>query len=325
MQPDISVLLAVGGRAGILPVLLAALERQTLAPGRFEVVVSGQAGVDGALNEAERYARGSPVRITCVECAAEGQAASLNLAAKTARGRIHLFLDALLLPSPRLVERHLAVHTEMPDPACVFGGVANHPRLRPGALTPWLLPEERPMPVKGAMPLPLWRMQNLSMPKAVLSELGGLDETYSPEAAAIHLGLRAARLDLRTVIDGAARAHIWCECSLPGERQRLYYEGRALRRLADAMDVAGLEAHYRLAPPWWARFRDRLLVPYYVRAAEEHRQDARPLGFAYRRILRSDRHAGFTHEAAGTPPAWPSPFPRTAEPAVSGSPFQDFD
>lgn len=325
MLSDITVLLAAGSRAGILPVLLAALERQTLSPGRFEVVVSGQAGEDRTLEEAERFARGSPVRITCVECAAEGQAAALNLAAKTAKGRMLLFLDTLLLPSPRLVERHLAAHTEIPDPACVFGSVANHPRLRAGALTPWLLPEERPLPAKGSMPLPVWRMQNLSMPKAVYSELGGLDETYSPGAAAIHFGLRAARLDLRTVIDGGAHAHIWCECSLPGERRRLYFEGRALRRLADAMDVAGLEAHYHLSPPWWARFRDKLLVPYYVRAAEERRLEARPLGLACRRILRSDRYAGFAHEAAGTPPVWLSTLPCTAEPAVPGDPFRDFE
>lgn len=325
MHSDITVLLSARSRAGILPVLLAALERQTLAPGRFEVVVSGQAGGDGTLDEAERFARGSPVRITCVECAAEGPGAALNLAAKTARGRLLLFLDTLLLPSPRLVERHVAAHTGIPDPACVFGSVANHPRLRPGALTPWLLPEERPLPVKGAMPFPVWRTQNLSMPKAVFSELGGLDETYSPAAAAIHFGLRAARLDLRTIIDSGARAHVWCECSLQGERRRLYFEGRALRRLADTMDVAGLETHYRLSPTWWARFRDRLLVPYYVRAAEEHRLDTHSLGRACRRILRSDRYAGFTHEAAGTPPVWPSLLPCTAKSAVPGSPFQDFE
>ncbi|NLV41072.1 MAG: glycosyltransferase family 2 protein [Candidatus Hydrogenedentes bacterium] len=325
MQSDITVLIAAGSRAGILPVLLAALERQTLAPGRFEVVVSGQAGGDGTLEEAERFARGSPVRITCVECAAEGQAAALNLAAKTAKGRMLLFLDTLLLPSPRLVERHLAAHTEIQDPACVFGSMANHPRLRPGALTRWLLPEERPLPVKDSMPFAVWRMQNLSMPKAVFSELGGLDETYSPATAAIHLGLRAARLDLRTVVDGGARAHIWCECSLTGERRRLYFEGRALRRLADAMDVAGLEAHYHLSPPWWARFRDRLLVPYYVRAVEEHRPDDRPFGLARRRILRRERYAGFAHEAAGTPPVWPSAVSCTAEPAVPGDPFRDFE
>lgn len=325
MQPDISVLLAAKNRTGILPVLLAALERQTLAPGRFEVVVSGQAGGDGTLGEAERFARGSPVRITCVECAADGQAASLNLAAKTAKGRMLLFLDTLLLPSPRLVERHLSAHAGAPDPACVFGGVTSHPRLPAWALTPWLLPEERPVPVMGAMPLPAWRMQNLSMPKAVFSELGGLDETYSHEAAAIHFGLRAARLDLRTVIENGARAHIWCECPLPGERRRLYAEGRALRRLADAMDAPGLEAHYRLAPPWWARFRDRLLVPYHVRAAEEHRASTRPPGLAHRRVLRRDRYEGFTHEAAGMPPVWPAAVPCTAEPAVPGDPFRDFE
>ena len=325
MQSDITVLLAVGSRAGVLPVLLAALERQTLAPGRFEVVVSGQAGGDGTLDEAERFARGSPVRITCVECAAEGTAAALNLAAKTARGRVLLFLDTLLFPSPRLVERHLAAHASLPVPACVFGTVADHPGLRPGALTPWLLPEERPRPVKGTLPAAAWRMQNLSLPKAVFTELGGLDETYSPGAAAIQFGLRAARLQVRTVMDAAARALVWCECPLNGERRRLYFEGRALRRLADTMDAPGLEARYGLSPPWWARFRDRLLVPYYVRAVEELRPDARPLGLACRRILRSERYAGFAHEAAGTPPVWPSAVPCTAEPAVPGDPFRDFE
>ncbi len=174
-------------------------------------------------------------------------------------------------------------------------------------------------------PAPGWRMQNLSMPKAVFSELGGLDETYSPEAAAIHFGLRAGRLDLRTVVEDGARAHIWCGCSLQGERRRLYFAGRALRRLADTLDVAGLETHYRLSPSRWTRFRDAMLVPYYVRAAEDNRLDARPLGQACRRILRSERHAGFMHEAAGTPPEWPSAAPCTAEPAVPGDPFRDFE
>ncbi len=325
MQPDISILLAAENRAGILPVLLAALERQTLAPGRFEVVVAGRAGGDGTLGEAERFARGSPVRITCAECAAEGAAAAFNLAAKTARARVLLFLDTLLLPCPRLVERHLSVHVEASIPTCVFGGMTNHPELLPGALTPWLLPEERPQPVDGKMPPMVWRMQNLSMPKALYSELGGLDETHLPCTAAIQLGLRSARLEVGTVFEPRAQALIWCECPLSAERQRLYYEGRALRRLADSMKIPGLEAHYRLCPPWWVRIRDRLSVPHYVRAAENPLHRDPLLRFERQRVLRSDRYAGFAHEAAGTPPPWPPGIPCSALPAVPGSPLQNAD
>jgi hypothetical protein len=111
---------------------------------------------------------------------------------------------------------------------------------------------------------------------------------------------------------------------LAAERQRLYYEGRALRRLADSMKIPGLEAHYRLCPPWWVRIRDRLSVPHYVRAAENPLHRDPLLRFERQRVLRSDRYAGLrTRRRAHLPRG--RPYSLLRAPGRSRSPLQNAD
>lgn len=101
------------GAARVLPGLLDALERQTLAPDRFEILVADP-GTDGAarvLDERLARWRGAPLRILRAPLDG-GPAAKRNLAVDEAAGELLAFTDADCRPEPGWLEAGLAASNE---------------------------------------------------------------------------------------------------------------------------------------------------------------------------------------------------------------------
>jgi glycosyltransferase involved in cell wall biosynthesis len=102
---DVSVIVPSHGAARTLPATLEALERQTLARERYEVIVvdtradGTQRALDGA------WVVSAPLR--------DGPAAKRNAGARAARGRVLAFTDADCLPEPGWLEAGLAAGAQV--------------------------------------------------------------------------------------------------------------------------------------------------------------------------------------------------------------------
>jgi len=103
---DASVLIPSYNARDTLLRCLARLERQTLAPARFEVVVVLDGSTDGSEQALAKLQ--PPFALKVVSQPNAGRAAALNRAAVEASGRVRIITDADILPVPEFLEAHLA-------------------------------------------------------------------------------------------------------------------------------------------------------------------------------------------------------------------------
>lgn len=322
-RPDVSVIITAHNRAPMLPALLAGFERQRNTTARFEVVVVDNGGNDGITEQTLRYARGAPVRIRAVDGGGDGETAAKNAGARASEGHWLLFVSPDLLPGTRLIERHVFAHNRTDRHACVFGRILPHPRLRPGALTRWFLPEDRFDPKGGVIRIFDWNSGNLSLSRAAFDEMGGFDPALPPGVADLDFGRRMRALELVNLIDNGARAYVWCAAALEDERRRHYLEGRALHGFIAQTGERSLRGFFHLNPTWWLRLRNRAFIPYFIRACQDRDQDIRLLGTTYRRILRHERLRGHEDARMNRAPAWETRPGYPATPALENGPAVD--
>lgn len=115
--PELSVVIPTYGRSQTIARLLAHLDRQTLAPQRFEVIVVDDGspepiGIDAA---AHRYP------LTLLRQANAGPGAARNRALDVARAPLCLILNDDAVPAPDLLAGHLAAHADAPPKTAVLG------------------------------------------------------------------------------------------------------------------------------------------------------------------------------------------------------------
>jgi GT2 family glycosyltransferase len=120
MTPDIAVVVPTYSRAASVVRLLDALSRQTLDPGRYEVVVAIDGSRDGTKELVERYT--APYRLMSVWQENAGRAATCNAGVLQSEARIVTILDDDMEPSPACLEAHLAANGG-DDAVCVLGAV----------------------------------------------------------------------------------------------------------------------------------------------------------------------------------------------------------
>lgn len=115
--PELSVVIPTFGRSETVARLLESLDRQTLAPERFEVIVVDDGSPEPiALDPgAHRY------RLTLLRQANAGPGAARNRAIAAARGALCLILDDDAVPAPELLAGHLAAHAEAPPKTAILG------------------------------------------------------------------------------------------------------------------------------------------------------------------------------------------------------------
>ncbi len=319
-RPDVSVVLVAHNRAESIPVVLSHLERQTFPAARYEVVVVDNASTDGTLDVVARYACGAPVCIRAVRLDDGGEIEARNLGAREAAGRWLLFLDDDVIPGPALIEAHVSAQELHASRACVYGVVAPHPRLRQGVLTRWFLPENRIDAAGEDVQFYEWSAENLSLPRDMFRDNGGLSaELQSPRFAAVDLLRQFRSADIEIVPEPRAQSFMWCSVRLEEERRRCYFQGRALHRLYLQVRSPQMLRHYHAARSALRNLRDRLFIPFYLRSCQDLEEDTRFYASMYRRILRYERYLGFRDAHDSRPAAWEPVVGRNAIPAAKGA------
>lgn len=104
-----SVVVPSRGGASRLPVLIAALSRQTFRD--FEVIVVIDGDIDGSASLLERLADTSDINLRVLEFDEnKGRAAALNAGAEIAAGRVLIRCDDDLEPAADYISNHVAAH-----------------------------------------------------------------------------------------------------------------------------------------------------------------------------------------------------------------------
>jgi GT2 family glycosyltransferase len=170
-SPEIAVAVASHDRPLRLRWLLNALEEQTLAPERFEVVVAHDSRgpeTEELLRTHPLAARGTLRHLTLPP--AEGPARNRNASWRAARAPIVAFTDDDCRPPPEWLERALAAARRRPG-AIVQGTTLPDPE---EADHLWAAPH--PLTQRIVPPTPWVETCNVVYPRAVLERLGGFAE-----------------------------------------------------------------------------------------------------------------------------------------------------
>jgi glycosyltransferase involved in cell wall biosynthesis len=169
--PEVAVVVATYRRSDRLPRLVAALEAQTLAPDRFEVLLVDNGSHDDTGPVLEDLARRSPLqlRVLTVE-ENHGPAPARNLGWRAARAPLVAFTDDDCVPRPDWLAQALSSAAATPDLAVLQGAT-----LRPRGAYPY---GPRTVYRETITPSPYFEGSNLVFPRAVLERTGGFDEAF---------------------------------------------------------------------------------------------------------------------------------------------------
>jgi GT2 family glycosyltransferase len=201
-SPDVSVVVPSVGRATRLAFLLEALERQTLAADRYEVVVVRGRDPGEPAGEVE----GLGARL--IESEPAGPGALRNKGIAAARGRLVAFTDDDCRPAPDWLER-LVEAAEREQGSFLQGRTEPDPdevrRLHGLA---------RSQSIVG--PSGWYETCNMAYPRDLLVRLGGFDERFDGGGEDADLGLRALAAGAQPVYVDSARVwhavhsrHVW--------------------------------------------------------------------------------------------------------------------
>ena len=113
MSPEISVVIPTLGRPAMVERVLERLDRQTVTPGAFEVIVVADAKEERA-DELERAVAAREYSARCLRAPKPGASAARNAGWRSAGAPLVLFIDDDILPEPVLVAEHLRWHGAHP-------------------------------------------------------------------------------------------------------------------------------------------------------------------------------------------------------------------
>jgi GT2 family glycosyltransferase len=181
--PVVSVVIPTYQRCSSVRQAVEALARQTLPSEAYEVVVSIDGSEDGTreMLAAQRV----PYPLRTVWQSNRGRAAARNAGIGEARGRLVVFLDDDMEAAPGLLSAHLEAHTSMHGPGRSLGVIGAAPIVTRSAspLTEYLARRFQERLDTLAQPGRVPRFNdaytgNLSVPRAMLLEIGGFDESF---------------------------------------------------------------------------------------------------------------------------------------------------
>jgi glycosyltransferase involved in cell wall biosynthesis len=136
---ELSVLIPTYNRREILIKSLAAYQGQSARAEILEILIVDDGSTDGTGEAVSQLSMESPIRIRYIRQNNSGLAAARNHGIREAKGRLILFIDDDIIPSPCLVREHLAWHARDPDAAAgVLGLVKWAPEVRPTPFMEWL-------------------------------------------------------------------------------------------------------------------------------------------------------------------------------------------
>jgi GT2 family glycosyltransferase len=169
--PELSVVVSTYRRPELLPRLVAALEAQTLAPDRFEVLVVDNGSHDATGAVLDDLAATSPLdlRVLTID-ENRGPAPARNLGWRSARAPLVAFTDDDCVPRADWLEQALSSAAATPDLGVLQGAT-----LRPSGPYPY---GPRTVYRESLQPSPYFEGSNLLFPRQVLERTGGFDEGF---------------------------------------------------------------------------------------------------------------------------------------------------
>jgi GT2 family glycosyltransferase/glycosyltransferase involved in cell wall biosynthesis/SAM-dependent methyltransferase len=182
LRPEISVIIPTYNRCAVLASCLAALEQQSLAKERFEVIVIDDGSTDGT----EQFCRGISMSFTLVYLRQSnaGAGAARKLGSEVARGKYLLLFNDDTLAAPELLVEHLnAQHEYAPKKYAVLGDFRYPTEAGKRALTsflatrPFLFPQVN---MKAGFYRESWYFiaSNLSVRREAVLDAGSFDPQF---------------------------------------------------------------------------------------------------------------------------------------------------
>lgn len=109
-MPSVSVIIPTHNRSAMLLRNLAALARQNWPLQDIEVIVVADACVDDTAAQVQAFAAAAPFSLRLISHTARSAAATRQVGAQAAQGRVLIFLDDDIAADPGLVRAHLEAH-----------------------------------------------------------------------------------------------------------------------------------------------------------------------------------------------------------------------
>ena len=207
----ISVIIPVYNGAKTLPLVLAGLAKQTLAPGQFEVIVTNDCSTDDTPRILAETA--TPYRlVTLTQPENRGASAARNRAAGQAQGRYLVFIDADCVPDPALLQTHLTVLQAQTGPVGTVGRIVWSKEFEGGPLSEFYkklyFPDLEALRTSDGelpeVPFTTFVTSNAALPRALFQELGGFDEDFRYLWDDTVLGYRLHQLGGRLLLNREA-------------------------------------------------------------------------------------------------------------------------
>lgn len=229
MSINISVVIGTFQLKDKLKLVLDSFAAQTYPVDQFEVVVVDSESTDGTADMLKAYR--APYALRYFIQPNSGKSAARNRGVNEALGELVIITDADMVASPPFIKAHKDMHSRFDPPILVQG--------KTWILSKELLPTElvrrRPYishKVTDGQKLDFYYCLtgNLSLPRKVLLDVGGLDETFTGYGwEDIDLGVRlikGLKLPLRYAQDAVNdHFHVWTEVQ---EWQRRYKMGQSV-------------------------------------------------------------------------------------------------
>ncbi len=205
--PLVSLVIPSHNRCASLRMVLESLERQTIPPEQFEVLVICDGCTDDTVAMCQALRVGYTLRIF-EQTPNQGPAAARNRGVGEARAALILFIDDDVEPEPTLIAEHLRLHAE-DERAVVIGPLLTPPGVRLNPWTDWeeamLDKQYRAMSAHEWDPTPRqFYTGNASMRREYILEAGGFDPRFR-RAEDIELAFRFSDLGLRFYFNPAAK------------------------------------------------------------------------------------------------------------------------
>lgn len=184
-QPRASIIVVVDDHVDCIAEIVRAYAAQTAARDSFEVLVFDPARVVDWSPIVDRTlaAAGRDLDLRFVPLAVHGRAAALNVGLRRARAPLVIFVGDDIVPSPTLVESHLAYHREHPATATVGIGSAVFPPHLHEPFRNWL---DRSGSLFGTafhgdatrVPRHFFYIANASVKRELLTQAGPFNEAF---------------------------------------------------------------------------------------------------------------------------------------------------
>lgn len=208
-EPLASVIISTYNRRDALTQTLAALGRQTVPAGQYEVIVVDDGSSDGTYAAAMAVAL--PCRLTVLRHPDNrGVSAGRNLGIRRAQGRYLILLSDDLLVPPDFIAKHVEALERFPG-WWVVGGFAQLPALRETPFGRYLDDLEKGFEeARRSRPLgpDLWELawptaRNLSLPREHLTRIGLFDEQFRTTCEDQDLAQRARAIGVHFLYNAA--------------------------------------------------------------------------------------------------------------------------